>query len=58
MLYLTCVYSFYIIIIIIKQGRQCMAERDWCTPYQSKETSLTIPTYRQKEEKGKNSKRL
>ena len=37
-----------IIIIIIKKGRQCKAEREWCTPYQSEDTSHTIPTYRQK----------
>ena len=24
----------YIIIIIIKKGRQCKAEREWYTPYQ------------------------
>ena len=47
-----------IIIIIIKKGRQCKAEREWCTPYQSEDQSPTIPTYRQKEEKGKKSRRL
>ena len=47
-----------IIIIIIKKGRQCKAEREWCTPYQSEDPSPTIPTYRQKEEKGKKSRRL
>ena len=41
------------IIIIIKKGRQCKAEREWYTPYQSEDPSPTIPTYRQKEEKGK-----
>ena len=35
-----------------------MAERDWRTPFQSEDPSPTIPTYRQKEEKGKKSKRL
>ena len=40
-------------IIIIKKGRQCKAERKWYTPYQSEDPSPTIPTYRQKEEKGK-----
>ena len=39
-------------IIIIKKSRQCKAEREWNTPYQSKDPSPTIPTYRQKEEKG------
>ena len=42
-----------IIIIIIKKGQLCKAEREWCTPYQSEDPSPTIPTYRQKEEKGK-----
>ena len=41
------------IIIIIKKGGQCKAEREWYTPYQSEDPSLTIPTYGQKEEKGK-----
>ena len=47
-----------VIIIIIKKGRQCKAERELCTPYQSEDTTLTMPTYRQKEEKGKKSRRL
>ena len=47
-----------IIIIIILQGRQCKAEREWYTPYQSEDPSPTIPTYRQKEEKGKKSRWL
>ena len=47
-----------IIIIIIKKGRQCKALREWYTPYQSEDPSPTIPTYRQKEEKGKESRRL
>ena len=47
-----------IIIIIIKKGQQCKAGREWYTPYQSEEPSPTIPTYRQKEEKGKESRRL
>ena len=47
-----------IIIIIIKRGWQCKAEREWSTPYQSEDPSRTIPTYRQKEEKGKYSRRL
>ena len=45
-------------IFIIKKGRQCKTEREWCTPHQSKDPSPTIPNYRQKEEKGKKSKRL
>ena len=45
-------------IIIIKKGRQCKAEREWCTHYQSEDPSPTIPTYRQKEEKRKKSRRL
>ena len=38
------------IIIIIKKGKRCKAEKEWYTPYQSKDPSPTIPTYRQKEE--------
>ena len=56
---------FFIIIIIIKKGRQCKAEREWYqrtfwwyTPYQSEDLSPTVPTYRQKEEKGKKLERL
>ena len=40
---------------IIKRSLQCKAGREWFTPYQSRDPSPTIPTYRQKEEKGKNS---
>ena len=47
-----------IIVIIIKKDRQWKAERQWYTPYQSEDPSRTIPTYTQKEEKGKNSRRL
>ena len=47
-----------IIIIIIKKGQQCKAGRESYTPYQSEDPSPTIPTYRQKEEKGKESRRL
>ena len=46
------------IIIIIKKGRQCKAGRESYTPYQSEDPSLTTPTYRQKEEKGKESRTL
>ena len=35
-------------IIIINKGRQCKVEREWYTPYQSKDPSPTIPTNRQK----------
>ena len=48
----------FIIIIIIKKGRQCTAEREWYTNYQSEDPSPTIPTYRQKEEKEIKSRRL
>ena len=51
-------FIILIIIIIIKKGQQCKAGREWYTPYQSKDPSPTIPTYRQKEEKGKESRRL
>ena len=45
-------------IIIIKKVWQCKAEREWCILYQSEDPSPTIPTYRQKEEKEKKSRRL
>ena len=45
-------------IIIIKKGWQRKAEREWCTPYQSEDPSSTIPTYRQREENRKKSRRL
>ena len=45
-----------IIIIIIIKGRQCKAEREWYTTYQSEDPSPTIPTYRQKEVKAKKSR--
>ena len=51
-------YHYLIIIIIIKKSRQCKAEREWFTSYQSEDPSPTIPTYRQKEEKGKKSRIL
>ena len=41
------------IIIIIKKDLQCKAGRGRLTPYQSKDPSHTLPTYRGKEEKGK-----
>ena len=41
------------ITITIKKGRQRKAEREQHTPHQSEDPSPTIPTYRQKEEKGK-----
>ena len=47
-----------ILILLLKKRRQCKAEREWYTPYQSEDPSPTIPTYRQKEEKGKNSRIL
>ena len=40
-------------IIIIKKDWQCKAGRGRLTPYQSEDTSPTLPTYRGKEEKGK-----
>ena len=46
------------IIIIIKKGQQYKAGREQYTPYQSEDPSPTIPTYRQKEEKGKESRIL
>ena len=46
------------VIIIIKIGGQCKAERESYMPHQSEYPSPTIPTYRQEEEKGKISRRL
>ena len=42
-----------IIIIIIKKDWHCKAGRGRLTPYQSEDSSPTLPTYRGKEEKGK-----
>ena len=42
-----------IIIIIIKNDWQCKAGRERLNPYQSKDPSPPLPTYRGKEEKGK-----
>ena len=41
------------IIIIIKKDWQCKAGRGRLTPYQSEDSSPTLPTYGIKEEKGK-----
>ena len=41
------------IIIIIKKDWQCKAGRGRLPPYQSKDPSPTLPTYRGKAEKGK-----
>ena len=49
---LTIESTVIIIIIIVKKGRQCKAEREWYTQYQYEDPSPTIPTYRQNEEKG------
>ena len=45
-----------IIIVIIKKGRQCRAEREWYTPYQSEDPCPKIPTYREKEEREREGK--
>ena len=42
-----------IIIIIIKKDCQCKVGRGRLAPYQSEDPSLTLPTYRGKEEKEK-----
>ena len=41
------------LFIIIKQDLECKAGRGRLTPYQSEDTSPTLPTYRAKEEKEK-----
>ena len=46
-------FSHFYLLLLLKKGRQCKAEREWYTPYQSEDPSPTIPTYREKEEKGK-----
>ena len=46
-------FSIIIIIIIIKNDRQCKAGRGRLAPYRSEDPSPTLPTYRGKEEKGK-----
>ena len=43
-------------IILIKKGRQWTAEREWYKPYQFEDPSPTIPSYTEKEEKGRNSR--
>ena len=43
----------FIIIIIIKRGRQCKAGKERLTPHQSEDPNPTTPTHRKKEEKGK-----
>ena len=48
-----CGDCIIIIIIIIKKYWQCKAGRGRLTPYQSEDTSPTLPTYGGKEEKGK-----
>ena len=45
---LVSIIIIIIIIIIIKRYRQCKAERECSTPYQSEDPSPTIPIYRQK----------
>ena len=40
-------------IIIIKKDWQCKAGRGRLTPYQSEDSNHTLPTYGEKEEKGK-----
>ena len=47
------VESVIIFIIIVKKDWQCKAGRGRLPPYQSEDPSLTLPTYRGKEEKGK-----
>ena len=42
-----------IIIIIIKKGRQCKAEREWYTPYQSEDPSPQYQPIDRKKRKGK-----
>ena len=48
-----CAINYLIIIIILKKDGQCKAGRGRLIPYQSKDPSPTLPTYRGKEEKEK-----
>ena len=45
--------QYHACIIIIKKDWQCNPGRGRLTPYQSEDPSLTLPTYRGKEEKWK-----
>ena len=38
----TVSYEVLLTFIIVKKGRQCKAQREWCTPYQSENPSPTI----------------
>ena len=44
---------FIILLLLLKKDWQCKAGRGRLTPYQSEDPSPTLPTYREKEEKGK-----
>ena len=46
------------LLLFKKVGSARLGSREWYTPYQSEDPSPIIPTYRQKEEKGKESRRL
>ena len=45
--------EMYLIIIIIRKGRQCKAGRERLTQYQSEDSNPTTPTHRMEEEKWK-----
>ena len=47
-----------LLLLLKKVSSARPGESDNYTPYQSEDPSPTIPTYRQKEEKGKESRRL
>ena len=47
------VIAEFLLVFIIKKDGQCKAGRGRLTPYQCKDPSPTLPTYRRKEEKGK-----
>ena len=48
----------YYLLLLKKVGSSRLREIEWYAAYQSEDPSPTIPTYRQKEEKGKKSRRL
>ena len=45
--------DFLTIIIIIKKGRQCKDDTEWCTPYQWKTAAPQYQTMDRKKRKGK-----
>ena len=53
LLHVTANIIIIIIIIIIKRGRQCKAETEWYTPYQSEDTASQYQPIDRKKRNGK-----